>query len=99
MFSPHDVSLIQFTIFISVHLDIPKGYEPGLNALPNPQAANIRTRRTYTPRFCTSRLHLIPALWLFQPQPFRAATRHDNLVNMVRIHQMHLQARLHGDAQ
>jgi hypothetical protein len=83
MFSPHDVSLIQLTIFISVHLDIPTGYEPGLNVLPNSEAANIGTRRKYSPRFCTSRLPLTHAVWLFQPQPFRAATRRDSLVNMV----------------
>jgi hypothetical protein len=61
MFCPHDVSLIQFTIFVSVHPDIPTGYEPGLNALPIRKRADIRTRRTCRFSLVYSLLRLIPA--------------------------------------
>jgi hypothetical protein len=57
MFCPHDVSLSKIHY---LHLYIPTGYEPGLNALPNPQAADIRTRRTR--RILASLLHLSLAL-------------------------------------
>jgi hypothetical protein len=44
MFCPR---LCIFTESTNHYLYIPTGYEPGLNALPIPKRANIRTRRTY----------------------------------------------------
>jgi hypothetical protein len=90
MFCPHDVSLIKCTIFVSVHLDISTGYEPGLNALPIRKLADIRTPRTCRFLLLASVHH--PCTQDFKPQPSQPQRQASSF-------EIHLQARLNGNAQ